>query len=118
MGKRINIMVDEDTWRILVRIPVGTRNRAINDALRAWVSRRRRSDAVHELDFLRAVVPALWLYEVGKIVARRYPTRAGAGRGDAGEWWAACRRWAAGIKRNHRPTAYCPRLPTSASPQP
>ena len=54
MGKRINVMIDEDTWRVLGRIPAGARSRAINDALRAWVERRRRQDAVRELDALRS----------------------------------------------------------------
>ena len=66
MGKRINIMIDEDTWRVLARIPVGTRSRAINDALRAWVVRRRRSDAVHELDALRAQLPVTSAAEVAQ----------------------------------------------------
>jgi hypothetical protein len=29
-------------------------------------------------DLVRAVVPGLWLYEVGNTVARRFPTHAGA----------------------------------------
>jgi hypothetical protein len=66
MGKRINVMIDEDTWRILGRIPAGARSRAINEALRAWVSRRRRSDAVRELDALRARLPAASTAEVAQ----------------------------------------------------
>ena len=66
MGKRINIMIDEDTWRILGRIPAGARSRAVNEALRAWVVRRRRNDAVHELDALRARLPAASAAEVAQ----------------------------------------------------
>jgi hypothetical protein len=36
----------------------GTRSRAVIEALRAWVLRRRRNDAVNELDALRAQLPA------------------------------------------------------------
>ena len=66
MGKRINVMIDEDTWRILGRIPAGARSRAVNEALRAWVLRRRRSDAVRELDALRARLPVASTAEVAQ----------------------------------------------------
>jgi len=64
MGRRINIMIDEDTWRILGKVPAGARSRAVNEALRAWVVHRRRSDAVTELDVLRARLPAASAAEV------------------------------------------------------
>ena len=54
MSKRINVMIDDDTWKIVGKIPAGARSRAINDALRAWVVGRRRDDAVRELDALRS----------------------------------------------------------------
>jgi hypothetical protein len=57
MSKRINVMIDEDTWGFLGRVPAGERSRAINAALRAWVGRRRRKDAVREMDALRAELP-------------------------------------------------------------
>jgi hypothetical protein len=66
MGKRINIMIDEDTWEILARLPAGARSRAVNEALRAWVVRRRRSDAAHELDTVRARLPAVSAAEVAR----------------------------------------------------
>ncbi len=57
MSKRINIMIDDDTWGFLSRVPAGERSRAINEALRAWLTRRRRRDAVREMDALRAQLP-------------------------------------------------------------
>jgi hypothetical protein len=57
MSRRINVMIDEDTWGFLGRVPAGERSRAINEALRAWVGRRRRKDAVREMDALRAELP-------------------------------------------------------------
>ncbi len=57
MSRRINVMIDEDTWGFLGRVPAGERSRAINDALRAWVGRRRRKDAAREMDVLRAELP-------------------------------------------------------------
>jgi hypothetical protein len=64
MSKRINVMIDEDTWRFLERVPAGERSRAINDALRAWVTRRRRRDAVREMEALRAQLPKISTEEV------------------------------------------------------
>jgi predicted CopG family antitoxin len=66
MGKRINIMIDDDTWRMLGKIPAGARSRAVNDALRAWVVRRRRNDAVRELDELRTQLPVTSTAEVAQ----------------------------------------------------
>lgn len=66
MGKRINIMIDEDTWRVLGKIPAGARSRAVNEALRTWVLRRRRHDAVNELDALRAQLLAASAVELAR----------------------------------------------------
>jgi predicted CopG family antitoxin len=64
MSRRINVMIDDDTWRLLGRVPVGERSRAINDALRAWVTRRRRSDAMREMEALRIQLPKISTEEV------------------------------------------------------
>jgi hypothetical protein len=45
-------------------VPTGERSRAINEALRAWVTRRRRSDAIREMDALRAQLPKITTDEV------------------------------------------------------
>jgi hypothetical protein len=66
MSRRINIMIDEDTWGFLARVPAGERSRAINDALRAWITRRRRKDAAREMDALRAELPKVSTDEVSR----------------------------------------------------
>jgi hypothetical protein len=66
MSRRINVMIDEDTWGFLSKVPAGERSRAINDALRAWVARRRRQDAVREMDLLRAEMPKVTTDEVAR----------------------------------------------------
>ena len=53
MGRRVNIIVQDDTWALLQRIPPGERSRTINVALREWAQKRRRLDAVAEMDRLR-----------------------------------------------------------------
>ena len=64
MSRRINIMIDDDTWGFLGRVPAGERSRTINDALRAWVARRRRADAVREMAALSAQLPKVSAAEV------------------------------------------------------
>jgi hypothetical protein len=64
MSKRINVMIDEDTWRFLGRVPTGERSRAVNEALRSWVTRRRRIDAVREMEALRTQLPKISTEEV------------------------------------------------------
>ena len=66
MSKRINVMIDEDTWGFLGRIPAGERSRAINEALRAWATRRRRGDAAREMDALRAQLPKISTAELAR----------------------------------------------------
>lgn len=66
MSKRINVMIDDDTWGFLGRVPAGERSRAINEALRAWVTRRRRTDAIREMDALRAQLPKVSTADVAR----------------------------------------------------
>ena len=49
MSQRINIIVQDDIWRLLKRIPHGERSRTINQALREWAINRRRLDAIAEM---------------------------------------------------------------------
>ena len=53
MSHRVNIVVQDDIWALLKRIPPGDRSRTINAALREWAQRRGRLDAVAELDRLQ-----------------------------------------------------------------
>jgi len=58
MSHRINVIIDDDTWRVLARVPQGERSRTINLALREWALRRRRFDASAEMDRLRSASAA------------------------------------------------------------
>lgn len=58
MSHRINIIVQDDTWRLLKRIPQGERSRTINQALREWAVKRRRLDAIAEMDLYRNTTAA------------------------------------------------------------
>ena len=54
MSHRINIIVNDDVWGFLKEIPQGERSRTVNAALREWARRRRRLDAMAEMDRLRS----------------------------------------------------------------
>ena len=56
MSHRINVIVEDDTWTILQKVPQGERSHTINIALREWALRRRRTDAAAEMDRLRGDV--------------------------------------------------------------
>ena len=75
MSRRINIIIDEDTWEFLARVPAGERSRAVNDALRAWITRRRRKDATREMDALRAELPKVSADEVSRWIREDRDTR-------------------------------------------
>ena len=53
MTHRINIVVQDDIWGLLQRVPQGERSRTIDLALREWAQKRRRFDAAAEMDRLR-----------------------------------------------------------------
>ncbi len=65
MARRVNIMMDEDSWRVLQRLPRGTRSRAVNAAIREWSGASGKRDASARMDALRARLPAV---ETGQIV--------------------------------------------------
>ena len=64
VSRRINIMIDDDIWAVLGRVPAGKRSQAVNEALRSWALRRRRGDAAREMDALRPQLPKVSTEEV------------------------------------------------------
>jgi hypothetical protein len=64
MSRRINVIIDDDTWWLLEKIPLGERSRTVNQALRIWAQRRQRRDAVAEMDTLRTQLPKVSTDEV------------------------------------------------------
>ena len=54
MSKLIDIDVHDDVWRLLKLVPADERARVVDQALREWARRRRRLDAVAEMDRLRS----------------------------------------------------------------
>ena len=66
MTHRINVVVQDDIWGLLQRIPQGDRSRTINLALREWADKRRRLEAIAEMDRLRkdSTMPAISTEEI------------------------------------------------------
>ena len=57
MSRRVNIMMDEDAWRVIEQLPRGARSRAVNTAIREWSGASARRDAAGRMDSLRARLP-------------------------------------------------------------
>ena len=59
MARRVNIMMDEDSWRVIRKLPRGSRSRAVNAAIREWAGAARRRDASARMDALRERLPTV-----------------------------------------------------------
>jgi hypothetical protein len=66
MSRRINVLIDEDAWGFLEMVPVGERDRVVNEALRSWVARGWRQDGVRETDLRRAELSDVTTDEVDR----------------------------------------------------
>ena len=57
VSRRVNIMMDDDAWRVIEQLPRGARSRAINTAIREWSGASARRNAAARMDSLRARLP-------------------------------------------------------------
>ena len=57
MPRRVNIVMDDDAWCVIERLPHGARSRAVNAAIREWSGASARQDAAGRMDALRARLP-------------------------------------------------------------
>ena len=64
MPRRVNIMMDDDAWRVIEGLPRGARSRAVNAAIRDWSRATARREAAARMDALRARLPAVGTDEV------------------------------------------------------
>ncbi len=64
MPRRVNIMMDDDAWRVIEKLPRGVRSRAVNAAIRDWSRATARQEAAARMDALRARLPAVGTEEV------------------------------------------------------
>ena len=59
MARRVNVMMDEDSWRVIQRLPRGSRSRAVNAAIPECLGPARRRAASARMDALRERLPAI-----------------------------------------------------------
>lgn len=59
MARRVNIMMDDASWRVIGKLPRGTRSRAVNAAIREWSGAERKREASARMDALRSRLPAV-----------------------------------------------------------
>ena len=64
MPRRVNIMMDDDAWRVIEKLPRGARSRAVNAAILAWSRAAAGRDAAARMDALRARLPAVGADEI------------------------------------------------------
>lgn len=59
MPRRVNIMMDDEAWRVIEQVPRGARSRAVNAAIREWSGNSMRRSAAARMDALRVRLPAV-----------------------------------------------------------
>lgn len=74
MGSRINMMIENDVFGLLKKIPTGQRSHVVNLALRDWFKSLGRKNTAKKTDRLRARLPR---FENGQIVKTLKMIRSG-----------------------------------------
>lgn len=64
MPRRVNIMMDDDAWGVVEKLPRGARSRAVNAAIIEWSRASARREAAARMDALAARLPAVGTNEV------------------------------------------------------
>ncbi len=64
MSRRVNVMMDDDAWRVIEQLPRGARSRAVNTAIRQWSAASARRNAAARMDSLRAQLPPVTTEDV------------------------------------------------------
>ena len=59
MARRVNIVMDEEAWRVIQKLLRGSRSRAVNAAIRELSGTSKRREASARMDALRARLPAV-----------------------------------------------------------
>ena len=59
MAERANIMLDDDSGRVIERLPRGTRSHAVNTAVREWAGGSKRRGACARMDARRSRLPTV-----------------------------------------------------------
>lgn len=64
MSNRVSIVMEDEAWYVLAKMPREERGRAVSAAILEWARLRKRGDAVARMDELRATLPSVSTEEV------------------------------------------------------
>ena len=64
MSHRVNVVIQDEAWDVLAKLPRGERSRAVSAAILEWARLRKRRDAVARMDEMRATLPPVSTDEV------------------------------------------------------
>ena len=59
MAHRVNVMLDDEIWNDVQKMPKGERSRLINRAIRDYLLHQQRHEAMRRMDELRARTKAV-----------------------------------------------------------
>ena len=71
MPRRVNIMMDEEAWRVVEQLPRGARSRAVNAAIIEWSRASARREAAARMDALAARLPVVGTNELVRRIRER-----------------------------------------------
>ena len=64
MAHRVNIMLDDDVWKVLQKVPRGERSQVINEVMVATLKSQRRIEACRRMDALAKTLPPVSMEEI------------------------------------------------------
>lgn len=64
MSHRVSIVMEDEAWDVLAKMPREERGRAVSAAILEWARLRKRRDAVARMDAIRATLPPVSTDEV------------------------------------------------------
>ena len=71
MPRRVNIMMDDDAWAVVEKLPRRARSRAVNTAIIEWSRASARREAAARIDALAARLPAVDTDELVRWIRER-----------------------------------------------
>ena len=64
MAHRVNIMLDDQVWKVLQKVPVGERSKMMNEAMLRMIKSQHRLEAAKKMDALAMTLPTASMEEI------------------------------------------------------
>lgn len=64
MSHRVSIVMEDEAWDVLAKMPREERGQAVSAAILEWARLRKRCDAIARMDEIRATLPPVSTDEV------------------------------------------------------